>query len=254
MKLRSNKWYGWKRDLPDHRDKLFSYSGRVILEDHADMRPWCPHIWDQDALGSCTGFGIAGMMNILMRDKRPDPVKEFQPSPLFIYYCERVIEGTVNEDSGAMIRDGIKAVAKWGVCDIKTWPYDIKKFAVKPPLSAYTKAKKNTIDSYARVPQNELAIRTALSQGYPVVFGFSVYESFESKSVSKTGIVPMPKPNEALLGGHCVVLVGYDHPKRRFICRNSWGLKWGDKGYFYMPYEYILNPNLASDFWVIKVL
>ncbi len=254
MKLRSNQWYGWKRDLPDNRDKTFAYAGRVILEDKIDLRSWCPPIWDQDRLGACTGFGVAGVLNIMMRDNKPDPVSEFQPSPLFIYYCERVIEGTVNEDSGAMIRDGIKAVAKWGACDEKSWPYEIKKFAVKPPLAAYTKAKKNKIDSYERVNQNELSIRTALAKGYPVVFGFSVYESFETRAVSKTGVVPYPKTSEALLGGHCVILVGYDHPKRRFICRNSWGSNWGDKGYFYMDYEYVLNPNLADDFWIIKLL
>jgi C1A family cysteine protease len=91
-----------------------------------------------------------------------------------------------------------------------------------------------------------------LAENYPFVFGFTVYQSFESETVAGTGIVPMPSPGEAVVRGHCVVAVGYDDTQRTFIIRNSWGTDWGIKGYCMMPYEYLLNPQLASDFWTIR--
>jgi C1A family cysteine protease len=95
-------------------------------------------------------------------------------------------------------------------------------------------------------------MRGCLANGYPFVFGFTVYQSFESAAVAQTGIVPMPAPGEQVLGGHCVLAVGYDDNQRRFIVRNSWGPSWGVAGYCTMPYEYLINPNLASDFWTLR--
>jgi C1A family cysteine protease len=97
-------------------------------------------------------------------------------------------------------------------------------------------------------------MKNCLASGFPFTFGFSVYQSFETKEVAQTGIVPLPQPNETLLGGHCVVAVGYDDEKQLFKCRNSWGTDWGDKGYFYMPYQYMSNPNLVSDLWTIQIM
>ena len=131
------------------------------------------------------------------------------------------------------------------------WTYDIRKFAEKPPAQAYTDAKQDLVSSYARVPHVLQQMQGCLASGYPFVFGFTVYESFESENVAKTGIVPMPGSGEGVVGGHCVVAVGYDDAKRVFIVRNSWGTKWGIKGYCMMPYEYLVRP-LSSDFWTIR--
>jgi C1A family cysteine protease len=173
------------------------------------------------------------------------------PSRLFIYYNERLIEGTVKSDSGAMIRDGIKTVAKQGVCSEELWKYDIAEFAVKPPQRCYRAALDNRVLSYQRVPQTLISVKGCLAHGYPVVFGFQVYESFESKQVAETGVVPLPATSEELLGGHAVLAVGYDDASTRFLVRNSWGPAWGQGGYCTMPYPYLTERSLSSDFWAI---
>jgi C1A family cysteine protease len=244
--------YGWVRDLPDARD--FLYAAPLIrfpqgLPPSIDLRSECPPIYDQGQLGSCTANGIAGAIEF---DQRKQGTKEFTPSRLFIYYNERVMEGTVNQDSGAQVRDGIKSVATLGVPPETDWPYDIQKFTQKPPGAAYSDAKQDVVSSYARVAQNLTQMQGCLAEGYPFVLGFTVYESFESESVAETGIVPMPASGEAVVGGHCVVAVGYDDSQRTFTIRNSWGTQWGIKGYCMMPYEYLLSPQLASDFWTIR--
>jgi C1A family cysteine protease len=161
------------------------------------------------------------------------------------------MEGTIDTDSGAMIRDGMKSVAKVGVCAEDTWAYDISKFTEKPPTKAYTEAKKHQALLYKRIIPTLHQLQGALAAGYPVVFGFSVYESFMSADVAKTGEVPLPPRNEQMIGGHAVVAVGYDDKIQRFIVRNSWGKSWGKKGYCTMPYGYLTDPQLARDFWSI---
>ncbi|HEV2444452.1 MAG TPA: C1 family peptidase [Candidatus Sulfopaludibacter sp.] len=248
----SHGGYGWTRDLPDARD--FLYAAPLLrfpqgLPPGVDLRPECPPVYDQGQLGSCTANGLGGAIEF---DQRKQGSKEFVPSRLFIYYNERVMEGTVSQDAGAQIRDGVKSVATLGASPETDWPYDITKFAQKPPAKAYTDAKQDLVTSYSRVVQNLAQMQGCLASGYPFVFGFTVYESFESQEVAQTGVVPMPAPGETVLGGHCVVAVGYDTTKRVFIIRNSWGTGWGMKGYCTMPFEYLLNPHLASDFWTIR--
>ena len=174
------------------------------------------------------------------------------PSRLFIYYNERVIEGTVKSDSGAQIRDGIKTVASTGVCDETLWPYDITQFAHKPTAACYKAAKLQRAITYSRVGQTLSQLKGCLASGFPIVFGFTVYDSFESADVASTGVVPMPAAGESVLGGHCVVAVGYDDASQRFTIRNSWGTGWGMAGYATMPYAYLLSSSLASDFWTVK--
>ncbi len=248
----SHGGYGWVRDLPDARDHLYAaplMSLRRGLPPSVDLRPKCPPVYDQGQLGSCTANGIGAAIEF---DQRKQRVKEFTPSRLFIYYNERVIEGSVNQDSGAQIRDGVKSVAKLGAPPETDWPYDISKFTDKPPAKAYRDALKDVVTSYSRVTHNLTNMQGCLADGYPFVFGFTVYESFESAKVAKTGIVPMPAPGEQVLGGHCVMAVGYNDKQRRFIVRNSWGPKWGIAGYFLMPYEYLINPDLSTDFWTLR--
>ena len=244
--------YGWVKDTPDPRDLLFTASPVVAakpLPKSADLRPGCPPVYDQGQVGSCTANSIAGAFEFAQKKQM---LTDFMPSRLFIYYNERVIEGTVSQDSGAQVRDGIKSVATLGVPPETDWPYDIKKFEQKPPAKAYSDAKNDVVSSYARVAQNLSQMQGCLAEGYPFVFGFTVYESFESQSVAETGIVPMPATGESVVGGHCVVAVGYNTTKRVFIIRNSWGTGWGMKGYCTMPFEYLLSPQYASDFWTLR--
>jgi C1A family cysteine protease len=203
---------------------------------------------DQKELGSCTANALAGALEFLMKK---DKVKFADMSRLFIYYNERVIEHTVKTDAGAMIRDGIKTLNKQGACTEKSWPYDIAKFATKPPKTCYTEALGYQILSYARLGALD-EMRACLADGYPFVFGFSVYDGFETQQMAKTGVLDIPKKGEKMLGGHAILAVGYDDAAKRLIIRNSWGPKWGMKGYFTMPYGYVTNRNLSDDFWTIR--
>ena len=177
------------------------------------------------------------------------------PSRLFIYYNERVIEGTVASDSGAQIRDGIKSVGSLGACHEDTlWPYDIAKFADKPPQAAYDDGAQHPAVAYQRVARDLAQMKGCLASGYPFVLGFTVYASFESQAVAQSGHCPMPAPGEEVVGGHAVVAVGYDDAGQWFLVRNSWGTTWGMAGYFTLPYTYVTQRSLSSDFWTIRLV
>ena len=261
---KTHRIYNYKFEKPDTRDLHFSQVGEVkrlkvtALPKIYTLRKWFSAIEDQGELGSCTANAWVGVMefhqNFMGRGG-----KQFEDlSRLFIYYNERVIEGNVNQDSGAELRSGAQTLAKDGVCTERLWPYNINAFKQKPTQNCYNTAKVHKIINYYTINSfNNLKI--SISNNLPVAFGFNVYESFETEAVSQTGIVPMPDvKNEALLGGHAVVLVGYNDYEQRFLVRNSWGKDWGlhgtNAGYFTMPYNYIANSNLASDFWtVVKI-
>lgn len=246
-----NKKWGWKPDIPDIRDFTYKVNRSIaILPPMVDLRPLCPPVYDQDSLGSCTGQAIAAAIQF-NQIKKKDP-HTFLPSRLFIYYNERVMEGTVDQDSGAMIRDGMKSVNVQGVCPETLWPYDINEFKTKPIVMAYNEGLNYQTIVYSRVPQDLYSLKSCLAGGDPIVFGFAVYQSFETEEVAKTGIGIMPTSNDNQLGGHAVLCVGYDDSKECFIIRNSWGDNWGQDGYFTLPYAYLTNNNLADDFWVIK--
>ena len=252
--------FGWVPDLPDQRDYL--YSAPVVslkaLPTRVDLRKSCPPVYDQGQLGSCTANAIGGAVQFARRKQKKKP--DFPPSRLFIYYNEREIEGTVSQDSGAQIRDGVKSVANQGVCPETDWPYDSSAYppnprlTMKPTPQCYATALKCRLAAYQRVPRVLSQMRGCLAAGHPFIFGFAVYESFESAVVAKTGVVPMPSASETMVGGHAVLAVGYDDTSHRFIVRNSWGTGWGLKGYFTMPYAYLLDANLSDDFWTVSGL
>lgn len=246
--------YGWIPDLPDLRDQYLpkvSWLRVSQLPDSVDLRPQMPPVYDQGQLGSCVSNGVAGAMQFLrMKEKLPD----FNPSRLFIYYNGRVLENTVDHDSGLQVRDGVKVASQYGSCPEAEWPYDVSQMATKPTDACYTDAKSDLVISYQRVDQNLNAMKATLNEGLPFVFGFTVYDSFESDAVASTGIVPIPASTENVLGGHCVVGVGYDDSSQCFIVRNSWGPDWGLSGYCMMPYAFLENTDLCSDFWVIQAI
>jgi C1A family cysteine protease len=242
--------YGWLPDVPDNRDHMYGAVRKIPrkLPAKIDLRKGCSPVEDQKDLGSCTANALAGALEFLMKKSKGAFT---DMSRLFIYYNERVIEHSVKTDSGAMIRDGIKTLVKQGSCSESSWPYNISRFAIKPPKKCYTEALNYQIISYARINTID-EMRTCLADGFPFIFGFSVYDGFESQKVARTGVVDMPKPGESMLGGHAVLGVGYDDKSRRFIVRNSWGTDWGKKGYFTIPYDYLKNRNLSDDFWTIR--
>ena len=237
-----NKRFGWIKQEPDHRDKEIKFAIRELPKSD-DLRPQCPPVVDQENLGSCTANAIAGAYAF---EHLKQGEGEFNPSRLFIYYNERVIEHTIKQDAGAIIRDGFKVIHKKGVCSEESWPYVISKFDVKPSKQCFSEALKNQAIQYMAVQQTPLQLKSCLADGYPFVFGFMVYSNF--MNIGANGIMPMPAG--AVEGGHAVMCVGYN--ETHYIIRNSWGSKWGDKGYFYMPYEYMHNENLCSDFWTIR--
>jgi len=241
--MASKRSYGWIPDVPDHRDYPYTTYFKVPrkLPPYIDLRPQCSSVEDQGSLGSCTAQALVGAFEFL------DPTSR-DWSRLFLYYNERVMIGTVPYDSGAYLRDGIKSLNKEGICPEDMWPYKISKFKTKPPQDCYATAIDHQIVNYFRL-SNLQEIKACLTDGYPVSFGFTVYESFHD--IDSSGIMLMPLPNENVLGGHAVLAVGYDDAKQCLIVRNSWGPDWGDHGYFYMPYAYI-TPGLSDDYWAIR--
>jgi len=250
--------YGWIPDLPDHRDLYYAAPPSPRPPPvRVDLRRGMPPVYDQGELGSCTGNAVAAAVAFARKkEKRP----AITPSRLFIYYNERVIEGTVDQDSGAQIRDGMKAVAKLGVTSESDpgkpydWPYDVARFTVRPTPPCYAFAAKNQVIGYRRLTQTLSQLRGCLASGFPFVFGFTVYEGFESAEVARTGVANLPAPGEKVVGGHAVVGVGYDDAAQRFTVRNSWGRRWGMKGYFTMPYAYLTDGDLAADVWTVRIV
>jgi len=241
--------YGWRPDLPDHRDYICDLKVKKSAPKTLDLRKSgnLPEVYDQGQTSSCTGNAIAAAIQYGLKCQGKDP---FIPSRLFIYYNERLIEGTVNDpDAGAMIRDGIKSVANQGVPPETYWPFDINRVIEKPDLKAYNQAQRSIIKQYSRVPVKLSNIQNVLVHNIPIVFGMTLYNSFMEDRVASTGVVPMPTSTDTVVGGHAMLIVGFDD--KNFIVRNSWGEGWGENGYCYIPQEYITNENLADDFWAI---
>jgi hypothetical protein len=246
------------KDSHDHRDFTFHAPHHHLKNVYLFDSHNTPPVVDQGELGSCTAnAGGSGGFHFALMNKpqsAPNPEAElYNPSRLFLYYNTRLLMGTTDEDSGASIRDTMKAIAKYGVCQEIKWPYDISQFTTQPPQECYDQAAKLSNFSYNRLHgQSREAIVAALSSGYPVVYGMLIFQSFESQEVAQTGEVPYPTEGEKRLGGHALSIWGYNAEKDYFLVRNSWGKDWGINGYCHVPAEYVTNPNLAWDFWVLK--
>ena len=246
--------FGWRPDLPDHRDHKVKVGGQFLaayaaLPASVDLRPLCSPVENQGRLQSCTGNAIVGAMELL-ENKRGGNFYDL--SRLFVYWNERDIEGATGQDVGAYIRDGIKVVASFGACLESIWPYNESIVFTRPTDAAFADAQRHRVTEYARVGQTIQEIKGVLAGRFPIVFGFSVYDSFESEEVARTGILPMPAIGESCLGGHAVLAIGYDDARQAVLVRNSWGTEWGQSGYFWMPYDYITMPDLTADLWTIQ--
>ena len=249
LKTRTTKKYGWKPELPDQRDIWVSFPrDKFQIKENIDLRNFLPEIYDQGNLGSCVSNALVAAFQF---DQKKQKLPEFLPSRQFIYYNQRVIEGNINQDSGSSIRDGIKVLNRLGVCPEEDYPYNTEFFTERPNEKAYEDAQKNKAIQYKKIRPMINDVMLSLSAGIPVVFGFTVYESFESPDVERTGIMPMPRKDEKILGGHCVLAVGYDSNRKFLLVRNSWGNTWGQKGYFWMPFSFI-NSRHCADFWIMQ--
>ncbi len=247
-------YYGWKRDLPDHRDLLYGAIRKIgkKLPSSVDLSSQCSPVENQLSLNSCTANALVGSLEFLLVKEKKTRVDY---SRLFLYYNERVLENDVNEDRGARLRDGIKSLIQTGICSEDDWPYDISKVFTAPPATAYQDAVKHELVSYHSIRTLD-DMRACLAEGFPVAFGFAVFDAFESDKVAKSGVLNYPAPAEQAQGGHAVLAVGYNDKTQRFLVRNSWGWDWGIKGYFTMPYVYAFGDRtrqaLGSDFWTLR--
>jgi C1A family cysteine protease len=239
--------YLLKADRHDERDLIYEAEHTAKIPPAADLRSHMSPVVDQGELGSCTANAIVSGLREYLMLKNGSPL--IRLSRLFLYWHERKIEGTVSEDSGAYIRDGMKVLQKIGVCPEADYPYQISHFTNTPTAKAEQDAAAFKISAYHRVLSLH-SLKSSIAEGFPVVIGIAVYASFESEEVAKTGHVPIPNTQkEQCLGGHAMLAVGYDDAAGHVIVRNSWGEGWGDKGYCYLPYGYFTTKGLVSDMW-----
>ena len=252
--------YGRIPDAPDSRDIKLKIArlpaAQGPLPALVDLTPNMPPIYDQGQVGSCTGNGTAAAAQYL---RWKEGLTDWTPSRLLLYYDGRIPEGSTKRDAGATIREVLKGINNYGYCAETLWPYDESKVCVKPAAAAYADAAKREQVLYQSVTQptaakTQVALQTALASDIPVVCGVLVYHSFESDTVARTGIVPMPtaKERKSPLGGHCMLVVGYDTAKGQWIVRNSWGASWGQAGYCRLPFAYLTTAMIASDLWTIS--
>lgn len=245
---------GYRKDLRDFRDHEYLAPQDVLnkLPSKVDLRDsgFMPEVYDQGNLGSCVGNAIASALKF---DELKQGEQGIDRSRLFIYREARAIEGSVNSDSGCEIRDGIKVVADKGAPPEASFPYDISKFTDEPSQQVYDEASKFKAVQYQRVTRTLSQMKGCIAAGYGFVFGATLYNTFESRAVETTGKVPMPKAGDQVIGGHALHGIGYNDYSNYFTVKNSWGDSFGDHGYVYFPYLYMVN-RLVSDLWRITTV
>ncbi len=223
------------------------------LPPKVDLRPFMTPVEDQEATNSCAANATAGAYEYLV--KRHLGEEAYDVSRLFIYYNARAAEGSDSiEDEGSVLQCVIDSLKEHGACSEETWPFDPEAVNEEPAEEAYEEARQFLIEDTDLVPTELEAWKTALAAGHPVIFGVKLFGSFDKQK--KAGLVPMPSPVESgreSHGGHAMLCVGYSDPDQIFIVRNSWGPEWGDKGYCYIPYRYLMNEEYNfGDSWIIR--
>jgi C1A family cysteine protease len=240
--------YNLRKDTFHPKDYIFR-SPRPILEVMlpaiVDRRASFTEILDQGDLGSCVANAVGAELRCQML-----PKKQYLLSRLKLYFDARKREGNLGSDTGCMIRTALRVCQESGYAKEKFWPYIIAKFTKNPAIKAGLDAEKNKINSYQRIECNDLySIKCAIFEGHNIVAGISVFESFDSLTTAQTGVICMPKSTEKELGGHAVLIVGYNDNTQEFIVLNSWSERWGQNGFFTIPYQYIQSFN--SDLWIL---
>lgn len=248
--LALGRTYGWARSTAPAIHPVYAppphHAEAANLPAAVDLTPGCPAVYDQLALGSCTANALAGLFQFLQMSQG---LASWVPSRLFLYRGERSIEGDVGRDSGAILDDGLAFLASKGICPESRWPYDVGRFAELAPPEAWGEAYHNKLVGPVTIADGDLVgLKSRLVQGYPVAFGIVAFPGLESHSAARTGHVPLPSLGEKPIGGHAILLVGYDALAGTYRFRNSWGPSWGDRGYGTLDEHYIGNPELAADF------
>jgi C1A family cysteine protease len=253
-----------KLKLPSLKTKNSALSAiRPPLKTFVDLREWCSPVENQLDLGACTAHAAAGIVEYFERRAFG---KHIDASRLFLYKTTRNLM-QVTGDTGAWLRETMGALVLCGVPDEKYWPYKTKDFDKEPGGFVYALAENySTIKYFAHDPQGAnlpgtdvlVSVKKYLDAGIPSMFGFWGFESFEESD--KPGNIPYPCKGESSQWGHAVAAVGYDDDRRisnlkcrtetkgAFLIRNSWSKSWGEDGYGWLPYDYVLN-GLALDFW-----
>jgi len=220
----------------------------IIIQDNEkniiDLRNNFSDVYDQGKIASCTANALCSIFEY-------DNTNGFKGSRLFLYYNERIFINETHKDEGAFIEDGISALKMYGLCNESAWSYKLENVLVKPSDEAYENAKNNFVIDAININNNLDTIKEWLNKNEPIAVGITIFSNFMSSTTARTGMVSMPINTDKIIGGHAVIICGYDDYQRLFILRNSWGNYWGDKGYFYLPYEYVLNTNLCNNMWVI---
>lgn len=246
---------GYKAAKPKLGVKRFGAGApaQKALPPKVDLRPYLTPVEDQEETSSCVANAVAGAYEYLFKRHRGDAA--YDVSRLFIYYNARTVNSEDDiEDGGSFISDAIEGLKQYGACSEETWPFELDNVNEEPDEDSYDEAAGFLIEDTAVVPTDLNAWKRAIAEGYPIIFGINLYESFDQHR--KPGLVPMPSPKESSReshGGHAMLCVGYSDPDQVFIVRNSWGSGWGDKGYCYIPYRYLLDAKYNDgDSWIIR--
>ncbi len=243
---------GYKFAKPNPKAKAYSSKLKSDkLPPAVDLRPFMTKVEDQGQTNSCTANAVVGAYEYLFKRFKK---QNYDISRMFVYYNARVKGGGDIADEGSVIQYAMECLKKAGACSEATWKFKKEIVNKKPHKESYSEGKKFLVDEIMSVPVKLKAWKKTLADGYPIVFGTTLYKSFD-KAAENGGVVPMPSPKEAgrkSHGGHAMLCVGYSDEDKMFIIRNSWGESWGEEGYCYIPYNYLMNEKWTGDCWIIK--
>jgi C1A family cysteine protease len=233
--------------LPDDRDYIYKNDSTEVLRESVDLREWDTIVESQNSLGSCSANAITNAYELCVNRMYPEYFTHL--SRLFLYYNARVEYGIIEEDEGMFLKDGLKSLSKFGICTEELWPYNPENFTVQPTEECYEDAKKRKISKYQKLI-SIYYMTQVLNYNKPVVFGMQIYDSFMNLN-DRISTVTFPSRKEKSLGGHAMCMVGYDLNKKLFLAKNSFGTDWGDKGYCWIPFDYIRQEGY--DIWTFDI-